>query len=140
MVESSNIAMIHRWIAEAWNRRDDAVVRELLNPKSIGHLEGLSAKGIEGFITARAFLTEAFPDFHLTIEDAMAEGQKVAIRWSARGTHRGTFMGVPATGSAVSFLGITWFTIQGGQIVEGWDSWNQGRILAQLSATASRKS
>jgi steroid delta-isomerase-like uncharacterized protein len=139
MVESSNISLIHRWIDEAWNQRNDQSVRELLDPQAIGHLEGLSAKGIDGFLTTRGYLTSAFPDFHLTIEDAIAEGTKLAIRWRATGTHSGAFMGIPATGQEVAFRGMTWFTIVGGRIVEGWDSWNQGRILAQLTDADRKK-
>lgn len=139
-IESSNISLIHRWIDEAWNQRNDVSVRELLHPDSIGHLEGLSAKGIGGFVTTRGYLTSAFPDFRLAIEDAIAHGNKVAIRWRATGTHRGAFMGIPATGQAIAFPGMTWFTIVAGRIVEGWDSWNQGRIVAQLSAAARTQS
>jgi steroid delta-isomerase-like uncharacterized protein len=137
MTESANIALIRRWIEEVWNQRRDATVHELLDPNSVGHLEGLVAHGVDQFLDARAFLTAAFPDFHLTIEDAIAQDSHVAIRWSAKGTHRGALLGVPATGAPVVFRGLTWFRLSGGRIVEGWDSWNLGGLLADLRAAAT---
>jgi steroid delta-isomerase-like uncharacterized protein len=132
MSESSNIALIRRWIDEVWNQRRDATVYELMDPKSVGHLEGMVTRGIDEFLVARSFLLGAFPDFHLTIDDAIAQDSNVAIRWSAKGTHRGTLMDIPPTGMAVTFRGLTWFCLSGGRIVEGWDSWNQGRLFADL--------
>jgi steroid delta-isomerase-like uncharacterized protein len=136
MSESSNIALIRRWMEEVWNQRRDATVRELLDPNAVGHLEGVTTIGIGEFLAARAFLLDAFPDFHLTIDEGMAQGSNVAVRWSAKGTHLAALMSIPATGTAVAFRGLTWFVINGGRIVEGWDSWNQGRLFADLRLAA----
>lgn len=138
MAESSNIALSRRWIDEVWNQRLDATIRELLHPEAVGHLEGLVTRGVGEFLAAREHLTSAFPDFHIEVDDAIAQADKVALRWSATGTHRGTLMDMPATGRAVAFRGLTWFIVRNGRIVEGWDAWNQGRIFDELKAAQAK--
>ena len=132
MSESLNTALARRWFDEVWNRRLDATVRELLRPDSIGHLEGLVTRGVDEFFAARSILLGAFPDLHVKVEDTVAQGDRVAIRWSATGTHGGDQLGFQATGRSASFRGITWLIFAEGHIVEGWDAWNQQRLLAEL--------
>lgn len=60
----------------------------------------------------------AVPDLRLGLEDLIAEGDKVVARWTLRGTHRGTFMGVPATGKAAATAGIIIYRLAGGKIAE----------------------
>jgi hypothetical protein len=62
----------------------------------------------------------AFPDLKLTLEDIFAEGEMVAFRWSARGTHLGDWLGIPPTANHVTATGITIFRIAGGKVVESW--------------------
>lgn len=134
MSPHENSALTRRWIEEVWNQRRDETVRELLDPNSIGHLEGLVARGHAGFFEARGYLLGAFPDFHLTVDATLAEGDHVAFRWTAQGTHRGDLLGMRPSGRSVTFRGLTWLTFRDGKIVEGWDCWNQGRVFAELQA------
>ena len=136
MSESSNTALARRWFDEVWNKRHDATVRELLRPNAVGHLEGLVTRGVDEFFTARSFLLGAFPDLHVLVEDTVAQGAQVVVRWSAKGTHGGNQLGIPATDKPVTFRGMTWLTFADGVIVEGWDAWNQGGLLTELRATA----
>ncbi len=64
----------------------------------------------------------AFPDLKLTLEDIFAEGEMVAFRWSARGTHLGDWLGIPPTANHVTATGITIFRIADGKVVESWTS------------------
>lgn len=132
MVETSNVAVIRRWMDEIWNQRRDATVHEILGADAVGHLEGLVTRSVDEFLAARAYLLQAFPDFHITVDDAIAQGDHVAIRWSATGTQDGPLMEVPATGQEVALRGLTWFTLRDGKIVEGWDAWNLGRLVDEL--------
>ena len=134
MSPHENSALARRWFDEVWNQRRDETVHELLDPDAVGHLEGLVSRGIPGFFEARGYLIDAFPDLRVTVEDVLAERDHVALRWSATGTHRGDTLGVPGTGKHISFRGITWLTFRDGRIVEGWDSWNQGGVIARLQA------
>lgn len=138
MGDCSHMELIRRWMEEVWNQRRDETVRELLHPNAVGHLEGLTVRGVDEFLAARAFLLEAFPDFHLTIDDAIAQESNVVVRWSAAGTHQRALADIPATGTAVVFRGLTWFVVEDGRIVEGWDSWNQGRLFSDLRIAAEK--
>jgi len=134
MSQSANTVLARRWFDDVWNKRREATITELLDSDAVGHLEGLVTRGIDEFVSARAYLIGAFPDLHISVEDTVSEGDSVAIRWSFTGTHRGDNLGIPATGKAVSCRGITWFRFANGRLVEGWDSWNQGRLMNELQA------
>jgi steroid delta-isomerase-like uncharacterized protein len=136
MSESDNTALVRRWFEDVWNTRREATVHELLDGAAVGHLEGLVTHGVAEFLAARAFILSAFPDFHITLEDTAAQDDKVAVRWSAEGTHNGEFLGVPATNTAVHFRGITWMRLSSGRIVDGWDVWNLGGLAAELQTLA----
>ena len=72
------------------------------------------------------------PDLKIIVEDAISEGDKVAVRWSATATHNGDAFGAKATHRPVGFRGISWFVVREGRIVEGWDSCNQGALMQTL--------
>ena len=80
-----------------------------------------------------AFFT-ALPDLHYTVEDLIAEGDKVVSRFTARATHQGEFMGVPATGKVVTFTGIYISRFAGGKCVEDWFSGDMLGLFQQLGA------
>ena len=74
----------------------------------------------------------AFPDAQATIEDLIAEGDKVVTRSTLRGTHRGEFMGIAPTGKHVTFTGIAIFRIEEGKIAEGWNNFDVLGLMQQL--------
>ena len=84
----------------------------------------------------RAYLA-AFPDLAIEVEDVIADARKAAVRWIATGTHRGDGLGFPATGESMRIQGMTFLTLKGGLIVEGWDSYDQHGMLQQLGMTAA---
>jgi len=77
----------------------------------------------------------AFSDTQTTVDDAIAEGDKVAWRWTFRGTHTSPFMGIPATGKAITLTGITIDRVVGNQIVERWNQADFMGMMQQLSVT-----
>jgi steroid delta-isomerase-like uncharacterized protein len=81
----------------------------------------------------------AFPDFHTTIEDMVAEGDKVVTRWRARGTHQGEFRGIAPTGNEMEITGIGIFRFSEGKVVESWDNFDQLGMMRQLGAIPSRE-
>lgn len=127
-------ALATRWFDDTWNRRSDAAIDELLTPDSIGHMEGGDVRGREEFKTVRAALLGAIPDLHLVIEDTIADGNQVAVRWRVTGTHLGEHFGFPASRRATNFRGITWLRFEGDKLAEGWDGWNQGALIQALQA------
>ncbi len=74
----------------------------------------------------------AFPDFHHTFQDIIAEGDRVVVRWIASGTHTKPFMGIPPTGKAVTVTGITIYRIQDGVLMERWVNFDELGMLRQL--------
>ena len=132
----SNTALARRWFEEVWNQRRDDTVRELLHAERVGHLEGMDVHGPEEFLAARAALLAAFSGMRVTVDATVADGEDVVTRWSARGTHDGDGLGIPASQRPVTFEGITWMRVRDGRIVEGWDRWNLGSLLETLRAPA----
>jgi steroid delta-isomerase-like uncharacterized protein len=129
-----NKAIATRLREEVWNRGHLAVADELIAPDCVDHAAppGHPAGGPAGIKQASAMYRRAFPDLAMTVDDLLAEGDRVATRWTMRGTHRGPFMGQPPTGKAVEVTGIEIVRIAGRQIVEHWVSADQLGLLQQL--------
>ena len=94
----------------------------------------------EGFEGRRMFYSAflaAFPDLHVDIEDTLAEGDKLVMRWSAHGTHTGELMGIPPTGKQVSVGGTAIDRFENGQSVEHWEIFDQVGLMQQLGVIPS---
>ncbi len=92
------------------------------------------ARGIEGVKQASSIYRAAFPDARVIIEDLIAEGDKVVIRWTGRGTHKGEFLGVPPSSKHVDLRGISIFRVVDGKIVEQWSELNLFDIMQQIKS------
>ena len=79
----------------------------------------------------------ALPDTRNVIEDMVAEGDKVAVRWTTRATHRGEFMSIAATGNRIAETSFGIFRLSGGRIVESWDTFNVVEMMQQLGVNPS---
>ena len=129
----ANKKIFHRTINDFWNQGDVGVMDELYAIDYLGHdPTGLHGATLEEFKQATAGLFTAFPDFHLTIDDEVAEGDKVVKRWTVTGTHRGEFMGIPPTENHITITGISFYRIADGKIVETWWSSDALGMLQQL--------
>ena len=133
---SDNRHLAKRWFEEVWNQRRAETIDEILHADARGHMEGFETRGHADFKNVRAGLLEAFPDFSIVVEDMVAEGNNVVVRWRARGSHRGEGLGIPASNRTADFRGMTWLRFENGKLVEGWDAWNQGAVLQALAASA----
>jgi predicted ester cyclase len=71
-----------------------------------------------------------------TVEDLIAEGDKVVARWRSRATHQGDYMGIPPTGKEVEFTGISFYRIEEGKIAESWTVKDQLGLMRQIGAVA----
>jgi len=111
-----------------------ALADELVASDYVGHTPLLELHGPEGAKEFDAMLHQAFPDLEITVEDQIAEGDRVATRWTARGTHEGEFQDIPPTGRRVEFSGIAIFRIADGKFVEGWNIPDLLSLLRQLGA------
>jgi steroid delta-isomerase-like uncharacterized protein len=79
---------------------------------------------------------DAFPDLHMEIKDMVAEGDKVAVRLRVTGTHKGGGLGFPATGRKIDIAAITIIQFAKGQLVQGWNNWDQLGMMQQLGMAA----
>jgi len=132
-MSEQNKAVSRRYLEEAWNKNNLAVVDELLAPDHVNHSPGPELPpGPEGAKMFIGVYKGGFPDTHIHIEDQMAEGDKVFTRWSAHGTHSGDFMGIPATGKSVTVTGMIVDRIANGKIVESWSEFDQMGMMQQL--------
>jgi steroid delta-isomerase-like uncharacterized protein len=133
MSTEENKAIIRRYIEEAFNHGNLGIIDELIAPDFTDHAAapGL-APAREGQRQFVAMYRQAFPDLQTTIEDMIAEGDKVVTRWSARGTQQGELMGLPPSGRPATISGITINRIASGTIVEGWNNFDQLGLLQQL--------
>lgn len=121
MSTEENKALSRRVIEEIINKQNPALADELIDPNFVDHgVTGMGFKGPEGFKQYFTTLITAFPDLRLTIDDMVAEGDKVAMRLTARGTHKGDFMGIAPTGKQVTMTGIVIQRIANNKCVEGW--------------------
>jgi steroid delta-isomerase-like uncharacterized protein len=123
-----------RWMEQGWQRGDAGVVDELHAVDFVDHAAAGRAADRAGFKQGILDLYAAFPDFNAVVEDLVidAAAGKVAVRWSASGTQRGAFMGVPPSGRRITFAGIEIIRVEDGRIVERWGEWDGIDLLRQL--------
>jgi steroid delta-isomerase-like uncharacterized protein len=124
-----------RFWEEVADQRNLDLAGKLFVPHYVHHDPGLPPEmqqGRDAYLQHLPMFYAAFPDFRLAIDDTIAEGDKVATRWSFRGTHQGELMGIPATGKQVAASGITIQRVADGKIVEGWTLFDALGMLQQL--------
>ena len=123
-----------RWIEEGWQRGNPGVVADLHADDFVDHDAAGRAPDNAGFAQGIASLHAAFPDFDARIEDLVIDESsgKVAVRWTATGTHRGRYLESPASGRVVAFKGIEIIRIRDGRITDRWGEWDGMDLLEQL--------
>ena len=133
MTTETNKAIIRRIVEEIENRDNLALIDELLAPNFVNHTPapGLPPDG-EGIKQLLSMYRAALPDGSMTIEDMIAEGDKVATRKTYRGTHQGEFLGIPPTGRHVTVGLIDIMHIVDGKVVEHWNVGDDLSMLQQL--------
>lgn len=132
-MSETNRTIVRRFIEEVINKGNLALVDEIVAPDYIGHYSNApEVRGAEVVKQRLAAARMAFPDWHSTIEDMIAEGDKVVTRWRASGTHLGEFMGIAPTGKKMTTTGIYIDRVVNGKYVEHWSDWNALGALQQL--------
>ena len=134
MTQAQNAATYRRWFDEGCSQGNVELADELYSAEYVTHALGPqftpTLEGLKMFIRA---LREGLPDLRCPMEEVVAEGERVAGRFSLRGTHTGTLLGIPATGQPVNagVMVIARFD-ERGKWVEDWASWDQLGMLQQL--------
>ena len=128
-----NEAVVRRAYEEGLNGGNAAVADELVAAHFLDNGRPRTPGDVGRALVA---VREAFPDWHLTIDDLIATDVQVVVRWTGRGTHRGPYRGVAPTGRAVANRGITIWRLAGGRLVERWWAADTLGLLQQLGAVA----
>jgi steroid delta-isomerase-like uncharacterized protein len=135
MSTEENKALVRRVFEELLNKKNLAAVDESYAAGYVYHGPGgQDTKGPEAFKQLIGGLHTAFPDFHDTIEDQIAEGDKVVTRFIDRGTHQGEFQGIAPTGKRFTMTGLLITRIQDGKIAEEWEELDLLGLMQQLGA------
>ncbi len=136
MPTEENKAIIRRRVEEIWNSGNLTTADELIVTDYASNGQAIGREGFKQFVTS---VRTAFPDLYFTIEDLIAEGDKVVVRYTGRGTHKGDFSGIPATGKQVIFTGIDLFCIADGKMAEEWLNFDRLGMLQQLGMIPPRQ-
>jgi predicted ester cyclase len=120
-VISKNKSLMRRIYEEMWNGGDPALAAEIFS----------RPEGVERFVSQFLF---AFPDLQHTIEAMLEEGDQVAVRFSAQGTHSGQWMDMPPTGRSIRYTGVTLARIKDDKIIEHYTWWDMAGLMEQVRA------
>jgi steroid delta-isomerase-like uncharacterized protein len=134
-----NKAIARRADEELFDRGNLDVADELFAPNFVYHdpASGEDWRGPESVKQFAAMMRVAFPDLRYTVEDQIAEGDKVATRYTANGTHQGELMGIAPTGNRVEITGISITRIEDGKIEEIWENYDTLGMMQQLGVIPS---
>ncbi len=132
MSTEQNKAVARRWYEEGSNKQNVAVIDELFTAGFVTHnpvIPGGNREGFKQFVASADLL-----DLRTTVEDMIAEGDKVVARFVVQGTPQGDFMGIPATGKSFTMTAIDILRFEDGKIAEHWLESDQLGMLQQLGA------
>lgn len=135
-MSEENKEKARRFLEEAFNEGNLDVADELFTSDSVLHDPSLpeemrGPEGVKGYVQ---MYRSAFPDTNITVEDQLAEGERVVTRWTGRGTHQGELIGIPASGNQVEVSGITISRFEGGKIAEDWTNYDTLGMMQQIGA------
>jgi steroid delta-isomerase-like uncharacterized protein len=133
-MSDENKAIARRIMEVAWSKGDLSVVDECVSIDCRLHdpvfpQVTAGAGSLKEHITA---CREAFPDLRFSVDDMVAERDEVVIHWTARGTHRGGFLGMAPTNRSATITGTSIFRIENEKLIENWSDWNLLSLLQQL--------
>jgi steroid delta-isomerase-like uncharacterized protein len=138
MSEQDNMK-VARQVIDAWNAHDPEQLMKQADEKYIAESDTIPAPitGAQGLREFMKIYVTAFPDIQFAIDQMFADGDFVTTRWTARGTHRGALMGIPATERRTVTRGCTVSQYKNGKGIHDWIYWDTGNLLRQLGVLPS---
>ncbi len=131
-IEEQNKDVIQRYWYGKWNERRPEILDELQMPDVQYHSSSMQLNGVEEYKQAYGMFLSAFHDTKITIEDMIAEDDKVITQVTMHGVHRGEFEDIPPTGKSISISGFTLYRLVDGKIAEEWESLDELGMMTQL--------
>ena len=135
-MSEENKDLVRRYIEECWNRHNIDATDELVSPDYLNHAASPENQRA-GAKYSLNWLFSVFPDHHFDIEDAVAEGDKVAVRGTMTGTHEGELLGIAPTGERVAAQQVHWFRVADGKVAEHWAVRDDLGMMQQLGVMPS---
>jgi steroid delta-isomerase-like uncharacterized protein len=132
-VNDENKALVRQWIEEGFNKQNLAIVDDLFTEQVSVNGQIVGRDGLKKSMSRHL---KGFPDLRVTIDESLAEGNKVGIWYTVEGTHRGEFEGIPATGNHVKWTGFDLLTIEHGKISDARFLSDFFGLMTQLGAKA----
>lgn len=134
MDRSQAEALAQRWAHEGVAKGQVEVFDELVSADAIDHSGPTDVQGIEGFKVRTRAVHAALQSIEIVVEELLVDGDKIAWRWTLKGTHHGPFLGVPPTGKRVSMTGMNIQRVSHGLVVEHWSNADQLGLLRQVQS------
>lgn len=139
MSTEENKNIVRRFFEVGPSKGDLDEVNHLLAPGFALHVPLPCSPGAQGINEVIVACRSAFQDLNVTVEDMVAEGDRVAARFTAHGLHKGVFMGLPPTDKPISMTGIEIFRLEEGKIAEIWGEANLLGLMQQLGILSTRE-
>ena len=135
MTSSNKDIVLRYWYQELWDNWNIAVADDLLTDDYRLHAPGVPVP-LDRETTKQvvAMYGTSFPDLKHTVDEVIAEGDTVAVRWTVHGTHRAEFQGIPASGKQINLSGNTFHHLKDGKVRETWLVFDVMELLQQLGA------
>ena len=130
-MSEQNKQTVRRLMDEFWNKQNFDVADQMFAPDAVYQTEGVTQSYAEvkaAFMQTR----HAFPDMRVSVDDLLAEGDKVVLRWTALGTHKNEFIGIAPTNRQVTMTGLTIYRFSDDRIVQAWNNSDSLGMLRQL--------
>ncbi len=134
MPPEANKALFQRYFDEGTNQGSLAVVDEVFASDYLHH-DPANVDSIGGLDDVKRHITtlrSAFPDLAFHVQDVVANGEDIVLRWTATGTHTGDYFGIPPTGKAFNITGMNYWRTANGKAIEGWVSRDDMGLMRQL--------
>ena len=137
-MSEQNKSVVRRIVEEHWNEKKPSLVAELFDAKATVYTPDGPLHGLDGASQLLAAYSTAFPDFRLNIDELLADGDKITLRWTFTGTQNGPLGGIAASGKSVSVPGIAIFQVASGKAREVRMLWDKYALMQQIGALAGQ--
>jgi steroid delta-isomerase-like uncharacterized protein len=124
--------VVDRWL-EWWHTGDVSIAEELYAAGYQRHSTDSGTAGVDVLVQLVGMYRRGFPDLRFTVEDTLAREDRVAVRWTATGTHLGEALGLPPTGRTIELGGCDILRVDGDRITESWSFYDRAALLTQLT-------
>lgn len=125
-----------RWFEQVWNQGRREAIAEMMAPDAVLHDGEMVTVGRSAFYSFFDRMMATFSEMHVNVEDTIAEGDKLCVRWECTGRHTGDGFGVAPTGETFHVTGISIMRLAGTMFVEGWQNWDMLGLMEQIKSVS----